>query len=160
MTGVVNNFRQTVVISGSDINVGDYTSVTYPEEFSGAVNVSGSQTIASAFQTVETTISALTKELIDDLEVTQAAIQALASGAGLANNDIIQYEPLTTGYYISGATSLYDADKKLDAAIKTLEGSIATSVKIDPNDDLNRLLKVTNDGIAFTQSPLFDCGVF
>lgn len=68
----VNNKNATIVngiasvtISGSDENVGTYTSVQYPSELSGAVPVSGSQTISEAFNSVETTISALTQEVID-----------------------------------------------------------------------------------------------
>jgi hypothetical protein len=54
----------------------------------------------------------------------QTEIDATQAGAGLAVNG--NYTPKTTANYISAATSLADADNKLDAEVKTNATAIAT----------------------------------
>jgi len=124
---IANNIA-SVTISGSDENVGTYTSVQYPTEFSAATNVSGSQTIADAFNAVETTISALTKEMIKDEKAISESIIQIAESAGLENENEISYVADTNAHYISGATTLYDADKILDSAIYNVATSTQNSL--------------------------------
>ena len=124
VTGTITDKVASTIISGSDTNVGTYTSVEYAQEFSGAVNVSGSQTIAEAFNAVETTISAFTSEILKDEIVTEKAIKKLCVAAGtLDSNENIKYNPITTANYISGATSLAEADELLDSAIAAIASS-------------------------------------
>ena len=111
----------SVTISGSDENVGTYESVQYPQEFTGATNISGSQTIAEAFNAVESTVATLSQELINDELAISNAIQALGDAAGTINEDNeIAYIPDTEAKFISGATSLSEADSLLDAAIQEM----------------------------------------
>ena len=111
----------SVTISGSDENVGTYESVQYPQEFTGATNISGSQTIAEAFNAVESTVATLSQELINDELAISNAIQALGDAAGTINEDNeIAYVPDTEAKFISGATSLSEADSLLDAAIQEM----------------------------------------
>ena len=128
VSATVENNIASVTISGSDENVGTYTQVEYPEEFSSAVNVSGSQTIAEAFNSVETTISALTDSIIKDEKTISEAITQLAESAGLDDNDEISYVANANANYISGATSLYDADNILDSAIYNISASAQNSI--------------------------------
>jgi len=128
VSATVENNIASVTISGSDENVGTYTQVEYPEEFISAVNVSGSQTIAEAFNSVETTISALTDSIIKDEKTISEAITQLAEAAGLDDNDEISYVANANANYISGATSLYDADNILDSAIYNISASAQNSI--------------------------------
>ena len=115
----------SVVISGSDINVGDYTEIEYPSELEGAVNVSGTSTISEGFNAVETTLSALTQEVIDNEVVTEKAIAKIADSAGIIDEEgEIKYITNENATYISSAISLSDADNKLDAAIASLADSV------------------------------------
>ena len=121
----IENRIATIEISGSDENVGEYTSVEYPSDFSGATNVSGDQTIAEAFKSVETTISSLTQEVLDDEVVTEKAIKALGNAAGtIDNNNIIKYVVNENANYIKVATSLADADNILDSVIKNVDDGV------------------------------------
>ena len=102
----------------------------------------------------------LPEEVKTKLDEIQAELNSTQTGAGLSENG--SYTPDTGTTYISGATSLMDADKKLDAAIKAVEqnatkvkagdgigvqesGHTATvSVKISESD---KVLTVDGDGI-------------
>ena len=123
----ITNKVANVVISGNNINVGTYTEVEYPQDLSGATPVSGTQTIAQAFNSVETTISALTQEVLDDELVTENAIKALGNAAGtIDSNDNIKYVAPSSAKYISAATSVYDATVLLDTALQNNSGSISS----------------------------------
>lgn len=142
VTGEVENHTVTVVISGTDINVGAATGVEYPEEFEEKVaeyHVGADTTVAEAFANLETVISALTQELLDDEETASSAITALAIAAGVLNdNDEIGYIVNEEATYINVATSLADADNILDEAIKELSGKVESTqhtvvVDVDSN---------------------------
>jgi len=132
--GTVENGISNVTISGSDINVGDYKSVEYNPSFSGAVNVSSGQTVADAFNAVETTISGLTDRVIEDEQVTSKAIKKLAEAAGtIDGNDEIVYNVHDDANYISAATNIDDATLILDGAIydlscKSLENIVVNGI--------------------------------
>jgi azurin len=73
---------------------------------------------------------------------------ATNTGAGLASNGT--YSANATGNYISGATSLADADNRLDAAIKVIEGAVgamASSEILSPT--LNTSVKAANTVIEY-----------
>lgn len=140
LSGVsVNNINSEVTdhvaelsISGSDINVGDYESVEYNQSFSGAVNVSGDQTVADAFNAVETTISGLTDKVIEDEQVTAKAIKKLAEAAGtIDGNDEIVYNVHDDANYISAATNIDEATVILDGAIYDLSGKSLENIVVN-----------------------------
>lgn len=68
----------------------------------------------------------LPEEVKTKLDAIQAELDKTQNGAGL--NADGTYAPETASNYLNGATSLKDADKKLDAAIKAVEEN-ATKVK-------------------------------
>ena len=68
----------------------------------------------------------LPEEVKTKLDAIQAELDKTQTGAGL--NADGTYAPETASNYLNGATSLKDADKKLDAAIKAVEEN-ATKVK-------------------------------
>ena len=139
----IENKKAIVTISGSDENVGEYTSVTYPEELSGAVNVSGSQTISEAFNAVETTVSSLTQEVLTNEEVTQKAVSAVGKAAGtIDENDVITYVVNNDANYINTAVSLADADDILDAAIADLSGKSIENISVNGTNG------TVNNGVA------------
>lgn len=120
--------------SGSEIPVGDYVSVEQPyytingtklTYVGGAVSVSGTQMISEALNSIETTVSALTQECIDNEEVVYAITTAITSGTGLDfENDEIKYTPNTATTYISAATNLFEADTILDTKVNEIENRI------------------------------------
>lgn len=151
----------------SDIKVADdFTTTTYQSELSGATAIASGDTVSTAFNKVEKTISALTEELLKDEETEAAAIKALGNAAGIISTDgTIAYTANTSDTYISGATSLADADDKLDAAIKALATgataaaisspkktiditTAATGTTIDVNLDEKTITSNTNGELA------------
>lgn len=90
------NGKASVTISGSDVNVGDYTAVQYPASFSGkASNVSSTNTIASAFTNVEKTISALSQD-VNSVSGAVSGIDAnYVSGITLNSNKSKVYTPVS-----------------------------------------------------------------
>lgn len=120
----------SVTINGDNIEVASaYTSTSYPTELSGASAVAASDKISSAFKKVETTVSALTTEVLNNEKVAEEAVEALANAAGTVDeNGNIVYVSATTANYISGATSLADADVKLDAAIKDVADKVNSAI--------------------------------
>ena len=125
VSSTISNNIAAVTISGSNINVGTYTPVAYPQGFTAATPVSGSQTIAEAFNSVETTVSALTQELLDDEVTLEQSIIALGEAAGTIDSEYnIQYNPNTSAHYISAATSLANADDILDEKINDVASSL------------------------------------
>ena len=146
ISGEVVDHVASVSISGSDVNVGDYTSVDYDPTFSGAVNVSGEQTVAEAFNAVETTISSLVDEVLDNELVTEKAIHALGHAAGtITEGNIIEYIVHDSANYINNAKSLDDATLILDGVVNDLANEI--SDKID-NINVNGISGIVADGIA------------
>ena len=155
------NQNASVVISGSDANVGEYTSVEYPTDFSGATNVSGDQTIAEAFNAVETTVSSLTQEVLDNELVTEKAIKALGNAAGtIDENDVITYVVNENANYINVANSLADADDILDAAIKDANDKIdELSAKTLTSITVNNVNATITNGAATVEISGSDANV-
>ena len=114
----------TVVLDATDVNVGEYEATTF-ETVDGVTfeAVDANDTIASAIKKTEGNVAKMVKEVIDNEFVTSKAVNEIKSAAGF--EDDLTYAPNADAEYISDATSLKDADSKLDAAIKTLADTVA-----------------------------------
>lgn len=114
----------TVVLDAADVNVGEYEATTF-ETVDGVTfeTVDANDTIASAIKKTEGNVAKMVKEVIDNEFVTSKAINEIKSATGI--EDDLTYAPNADAEYISDATSLKDADSKLDAAIKDLADTVA-----------------------------------
>lgn len=121
----VNGITGTdVVLDAADVNVGEYEATTF-ETVDGVTfeTVDANDTIASAIKKTEGNVAKMVKEVIDNEFVTSKAINEIKSATGI--EDDLTYAPNADAEYISDATSLKDADSKLDAAIKDLAATVA-----------------------------------
>ena len=125
-TSVVENKIAKISHKISD----NYTQATYAEPF--ATKVSGSRvatgdTFEGAFNKVETTISTLVDEVLDNEVVTSNGIAKLAEATGtLKDDDSIGYVVETNANYISNAISVHDATVILDDALKAVRNDVDT----------------------------------
>lgn len=117
-----------------NLNVGSaFTPTVYQTELTdkGASAITSGETTSSALHKIETTISALTEEVLKDELVTEKGIEALATVGGVLGADgSIVYTPGANTKYISGDTSISDA-------LNSLDGAIANIVKVD-NDTITK----------------------
>ena len=104
--------RATTAENSISANVTTLSSAT--EEFSAA-------TVAEIAR-VEGKLSDDEKVIAESFNQLRAKVDKVQEGAGL--NADGSYAPHSTSNYISGATSLDDADMMLDSALKALEGSM------------------------------------
>ena len=127
-------------IAGLDTKIGNETTRATAAEDSISANVTtlSSATIAFSAATVAE-IARVEGKLSDDEKVVAESINQLRTkvdkvqeGAGL--NEDGSYAPHSTANYIAGATSLNDADMKLDSAVKALAESMTGSTA-----DINEL---------------------
>ena len=127
-------------IAGLDTKIGNETTRATAAEDSISANVTtlSSATIAFSAATVAE-IARVEGKLSDDEKVVAESINQLRAkvdkvqeGAGLNENG--SYAPHSTANYIKGATSLDDADIKLDSAVKALAESMTGSTA-----DINEL---------------------
>ena len=114
----------TVTISCNNIPLSsDYINVTYPSvpttEF---IPVSNEDDVESAIKKLDTSLSKLVQEVLDDEEVTSAALTEHNQSCGFNENG--EYVPSPSANYISNALSLYEADIIVDNKIKELEDKI------------------------------------
>lgn len=125
---------------------------------SDGLKLSGvNQAISDAITSAVTSDSGTIKTELNKL---QAELDATQVGAGLSANG--SYSATTGTTYISGATSLVDADKKLDGALKTVNDTVDkikealpedlftgdTSVQILTGVSLNDVDAVVEDNVA------------
>ena len=127
-------------IAGLDTKINDETTRATAAEnsISGAVNTLSAATESFSAATVAE-IARVEGKLSDDEKVIAESINQLRTkvdkvqeGAGLNKDG--SYAPHSTANYITGATSLDDADMKLDSALKVLAESMTGSTA-----DLNEL---------------------
>lgn len=127
-------------IAGLDTKINDETTraTAAEDSISGAVNTLSAATESFSAATVAE-IARVEGKLSDDEKVVAESINQLRAkvdkvqeGAGLNNDG--SYAPHSTANYIKGATSLDDADMKLDSALKALAESMTGSTA-----DLNEL---------------------
>lgn len=178
--------KATVTIDGSDIKLStDYTAVEYPSQVQDKfTSVVTRATVDAAINQVETNLSQLVQEVLDNEEVTAAAFTEIKESVGLDEN--LKYVANAKSTYIKDATSFAEADSLLDAAIKNEVDSLnekidnvsnaAISIKegkgisIDGNStektisavvkENDSLIEVTEDGIGIKDAGYIDCGKF
>lgn len=107
----------SVTVNADKINLGDYgESVVYPDADSTEfVPVDSTMNVKSAIKQLDSTIAQLVQEILDNEEVVSAALTVHNTSCGLTLNG--EYNVNTQAKYISGATSLHDADLILDAKV-------------------------------------------
>lgn len=101
------------------------------QELSGSVETFSAATVAEIAR-VEGKLSDDEKVIAESINQLRTKVDKVQEGAGLNKDG--SYAPHSTANYIAGATSLDDADMKLDSALKALEGSMTGSTA-----DLNEL---------------------
>lgn len=118
----------TIPVSG-----GQYSPMTYPKPFDvKAQQILATDMMDNALKTLETNISALVTEVLDNEETSAAAIRKLAESAGTVDGSgNIGYQQASGTTYISNAGSVHDATVKLDREIYGLDtriGSLQTTI--------------------------------
>ena len=134
---VVSNKTANITMKGSTTPVADtYTTTTYPSPFeSKAEHISASDKVDKALKKVETNISKLVSEVVDNEKVASDAISKLANSAGtIDGSNNITYVKATNAHYINNATSVHDATVKLDTNVFTIKGDVDTL-----SDDVNTI---------------------
>ena len=127
-SGVVENKTANITMKGNTIPVsgGQYSPMQYPSPF----NVKAQQILATdmmdgALKTLETNISSLVTEVLDNEETSAAAIRKLAESAGTVDGSgNIGYQQAAGTTYISNAGSVHNATVILDSEINTLQETI------------------------------------
>ena len=126
---VVSNKTANITMKGSTTPVADtYSTTTFPSPFNeGAEHISASDKVDVALKKVETNISKLVSEVVDNENVVSEAISKLANSAGtIDGSNNITYVKATNAHYISDATSVHDATVKLDSNVYTINSSVNT----------------------------------
>lgn len=129
-TSVVSNKAAGITMKGETIPVADtYEPTVYPSPFeANAQHIVNTDKVDEALKKVETNISKLVSEIIDDEEVSAAAILKLAETAGTINDDgNVEYQKKSDAHYIKDAVSVHDATVILDEQTFSLADRIATS---------------------------------
>ena len=137
----VNGFaiNTNPVLDGADVALSDAYATS--ELVNDALKLASGDTLDTAFGKIE-------KAILDNEEVCSQTHEAFRDVIGLTG-DTVEYEAQVSGNYISGATSLNDADVKLDAAIKAVSDTVA---EMTGNTENSALLKVVaGNGIAVTE---------
>lgn len=129
-TSVVSDKTAGITMKGETIPVADtYEQTVYPSPFeANAQHIVNTDNVDEALKKVETNISKLVSEIIDDEEVSAAAILKLAETAGTINDDgNVEYQKESNAHYIKDAVSVHDATVILDEQTFNLADRIATS---------------------------------
>lgn len=162
------------VLNGADIALTGYTRSELANE---ALNIAPTDTVNVAFGKLE-------KAILDNEEVCSEAFDAVATAVGL-NREGMSYVAPEGSNYLSDASSVKDADSKLDAAIKTVSDKIDAEVSKDclvsveagngitvtpkaaskqtisadvkTNDPI---IEVTGEGIKTKDAAVWDCGTY
>ena len=122
-TSVVSNKAAGITMKGETIPVADsYEPTVYPSPFeANAQHIANTDKVDAALKKVETNISKLVSEIIDDEEVSAAAILKLAETAGTINDDgNVEYQKESKAHYIKDAVSVHDATVILDEQIHNI----------------------------------------
>ena len=158
--GSVNNKVASVTIKGDDVEVADtYTATVYSTPFEEKVttanaHITSTDKVNEALKKVETTISLLTDEVLDNEEVVSTAVNQIATAAGIIDSDNkIGYQKVTDTHYIGDANSVHEATVNMDKNIAAKIGDVETSindVKTSLTDLESDVLKniVNGDGIS------------
>ena len=122
-TSVVSDKTAGITMKGETIPVADtYEQTVYPSPFeANAQHIVKTDKVSEALKKVETNISKLVSEIIDDEEVSAAAILKLAETAGTINDDgNVEYQKERDAHYIKDAVSVHDATVILDEQIHNI----------------------------------------
>ena len=125
---VVSNKTANITMKGDTTPVADtYTTTTYPSPFeSKAEHISATDKVDDALKKVETNISKLVSEVVDNENVVSEAISKLANSAGtIDGSNNITYIRAINAHYINNATSVHDATVKLDSNVYSIESSVS-----------------------------------
>lgn len=131
-TSVVANKTANITMKGNTIPVSgeQYSPMQYPLPFNNKENVKpilADKKLSEALKILETNISALVTEVLDNEETSAAAIRKLAESAGTVDGSgNIGYQQ-TGRYYINDATSVHDATVQLDSEIYSLENRLGSA---------------------------------
>ena len=144
LKGLINELQT----SKQNVLINEYEEKTYPViDDVEWKQVSNGDTITTAFDNIESNLVTLIDETIKNEEVIAQAITTIKDSIGL--NDNIQYEPNENAIYISGATSLIDADSLLDKAIKSANDRIDSLGEVGFDDtELKALINEKQDIIS------------
>lgn len=129
---VVANKTANITMKGNTIPVSgeQYDVMQYPSPFNEKKNVKSilaDKKLSEALKILETNISALVTEVLDNEETSAAAIRKLAESAGTVDGSgNIGYQQAAGTHYISDAGSVHDATVKLDSEINTLRNDANT----------------------------------
>ena len=123
-----SNKTAEITMKGDTIPVsgGQYSPMTYPKPFDGkAQQILATDMMDGALKTLETNISSLVTEVLDNEETSAAAIRKLAESAGTVDGSgNIGYQKAAGTTYISDAGSVHNATVILDSEINTLQETI------------------------------------
>lgn len=108
-------------LTGADIQLSGYTR---SESANKELNIATGDTVNVAFGKLE-------KAILDNEEVCSKAFDAVATAVGLEREGMTYVAPEGSNY-LGGASSVKDADSKLDAAIKTVSDKV-TGIESDKN---------------------------
>ena len=137
INGELNDIKVAELSLGAkDINLSEtYVSVEYPLVATTEFNaVSASESIENAINKLDTSIAQLVQEVLDDEEVTSAALTKHNQSCGFNENG--EYIKSEESNYISNASSLYEADVILDNKVKEIEDSLSSiNVAIELNEE-------------------------
>ena len=125
-----SNKTAEITMKGDTIPVsgGQYDVMKYPLPFDDKENVNpilADKKLSEALKILETNISALVTEVLDNEETSAAAIRKLAESAGTVDGSgNIGYQQASGTTYISNAGSVHNATVILDSEINTLQETI------------------------------------
>ncbi len=130
-TSMVANKTANITMKGNTIPVsgGQYGPMQYPKPFDEkAQQILATDMMDGALKILETNISALVTEVLDNEETSAAAIRKLAESAGTVDGSgNIGYQQAAGTTYISDATSVHDATVKLASEIYGLDTRIGSA---------------------------------
>ena len=138
---VVSGKTAGITMKGETIPVADtYTTTSYPSPFDeGAEHIAPTDKVNEALKKVETNISKLVTEVIDNEDVASEAIAKLAESAGTVDGEKnIKYKQKTDAHYINNAVSVHDATVKLDNSIYSLETEVIDNENVT-SEAINKL---------------------
>ena len=162
------------ILYGSDITLSGYTRSELANE---ALNIASGDTVNVAFGKLE-------KAILDNEKVCSEAFDAVATAVGLKKEGLAYEAPAGTKY-LTGATSVKDADAKLDAAIKAVDNKVVAEVgkayldgvvagngiavteKVSNKQTISAkavasdpIIEVTENGIGVKDTAVWDCGTY
>ncbi len=146
-SSVVSNKTANITMKGETIPVADtYSTTTFPSPFeSKAEHISATDKVDVALKKVETNMSKLVSEVIDNENVVSEAISKLANSAGtIDGSNNITYIKAKNAHYINDATSVHDATVKLDSNVYTIKGDVDT-LRGDVNTIKGSINTITSD---------------